>query len=287
MIRVGDVVKVTGATIDRCGNQKEYFAIGTICKVIGVEEKRNDKEELIFGIWPSGEKTPLSSFGFSVLYPESSLEKEHIERKDAIFQNEEVTLLQEAIESLKKLIELGTTVTHTIQLSTLQPGETFKIGKHDFIVLEQMPGQTAVISKGFIAEKVVFDEETTDYNNSNLKKTIETEIQPVIEKEVGADNLVEHEVDLTTVDMQKTNNNCRCKVRPITFDEARKYNDFLPNEDLDDCWWTCTPWSSSARGWKYRMSVVSPSGDFSGSGCDYDFGVRPFCILKSDIFVAK
>lgn len=30
-----------------------------------------------------------------------------------------------------------------VELSTLNPGETFKIGKHDFVALEQMPSQTA------------------------------------------------------------------------------------------------------------------------------------------------
>ena len=40
-----------------------------------------------------------------------------------------------------------------VQLSELQPGETFKIGEHDFIVLEQnvCNGTTNVISKGFMA----------------------------------------------------------------------------------------------------------------------------------------
>lgn len=38
-----------------------------------------------------------------------------------------------------------------VQLKELQPGETFKIGEHDFVVLEQRPGQTAVISKWFMA----------------------------------------------------------------------------------------------------------------------------------------
>lgn len=174
-----------------------------------------------------------------------------------------------------------------VELSTLNPGESFKIGEHDFIVLEQMQRQTAVISKGFMAKDVVFDEETTDYNNSNLKKVIETEIQPIIANNVGSDNIVEHEVDLISVDMQEKYDKCKCKVRPITFDEARKYNDFLPNKDLNDWWWTCTPWSTWKRGWEYRVTVVSPSGCIVDGSWYGDYGVRPFCILKSNIFVSK
>lgn len=119
-----------------------------------------------------------------------------------------------------------------VKLSTLNPGDVFKIGEHDFIVLMQCREETAVISKGFMAENVKFDEDLRNYKESNLKKVIENQIQPVIEKEVGSKNLIEHEVDLTSVDMQDEFGGFKCKVRPITFDEARLYNNLLVNKTL-------------------------------------------------------
>ena len=174
-----------------------------------------------------------------------------------------------------------------VELSTLAPGDVFEIGKNDFIVLEQMSFESKVISKDFMAENIVYDEDSRDYNESNLKKVIEDEIQPIIESEVGENNLVEHTVELTSVDMQHEFDDCKCKVRPITFDEARKYNNLLPNKDLDDWWWTCTPWSTAERGCKYSIAVVSSAGSVNSSGCDGSGGVRPVCILKSNIFVSK
>ena len=174
-----------------------------------------------------------------------------------------------------------------VQLSTLNPGEAFKIGEYDFIVLEQCGERAAVISKGFMAENVKFDEDSRNYKESNLKKVIENQIQPVIEAEVGAKNIIEHCVDLTSVDMQDEFGGFRCKVRPITFDEARLYNNLLVNKNLNDWWWTCTPWSTGDRGWKYSIAVVAPSGCIRGCGYDDCFGVRPFCIFKSNIFVSK
>lgn len=174
-----------------------------------------------------------------------------------------------------------------VQLSELKPGETFKIGKHDFIVLDHIGNTAKVISKGFMAENVVFDRNSKNYNTSNLKKVIERDIQPVIEAEVGAENIVEHSVDLTSVDMQSEYKDCTCKVRPITFNEARRYNDLLVNKNLDDWWWTCTPWSTKDRGREYSMAVVAPPGCIDGYVCDSRRGVRPFCILKSNIFVSK
>lgn len=174
-----------------------------------------------------------------------------------------------------------------VKLSTLAPGDVFEIGKNDFIVLEQMSFETKVISKDFMAENIVYDEDSRDYNESNLKKVIEDEIQPIIESEVGENNLVEHTVELTSVDMQHEFDDCECKVRPITFDEARKYNNLLPNKELDDWWWTCTPWSTEERGCSYSITVVSSAGYINSYVC-YDLnGVRPVCILKSNIFVSK
>lgn len=176
-----------------------------------------------------------------------------------------------------------------VQLCKLHPGDTFKIGDHDFIVLFQddFTKTTRVISKGFMAENIEFDEDTRDYSKSNLRKVIEEDIQPIIEAEVGAENIVEDSVDLTSVDMQHEFESCTCKVRPITFDEARKYNDLLVNNELNDWWWTCTPWSTAERGWKYSIAVVASSGGIGSGRCDGDGGVRPFCILKSNIFVSK
>ena len=174
-----------------------------------------------------------------------------------------------------------------VQLSELEPGETFKVGDNDFIVIEHTDDGTKVISKGFMKENVTFDNDTRDYNKSYLKSVIEEEIQPLIEQEVGAENLVEHIVDLSSVDMQNEFGECRCKIRPITFDEARRYNNFLPNKDLDDWWWTCTPWSTEERGCKCLIAVVSSSGDLRSNCCYGYVCVRPVCILKSNIFVSK
>lgn len=192
----------------------------------------------------------------------------------------EIEVLEKTLGEFKKSME-------KVELSTLNPGETFKIGEHNFIVLEQTDGQTKVISKAFMAKNIQFDRNTRDYNKSNIKKLIEEDIQPLIEKEVGAENLVEHIVNLTSVDMQNEFNPCRCKVRLITFDEGREYNDLLVNEDWDDWWWTLTPWSTEERGWSSSITVVSSSGGFLRDGCSLSRGVRPFCIFSSSIFESE
>lgn len=176
-----------------------------------------------------------------------------------------------------------------VKLCELHPGDTFKIGDHDFIVLDQneYAETTAVISKGFMEEDIVFDDDTRDYSKSNLRKVIEGDIQPIIEAEVGEENIVENYVDLISVDMQEEFSRFKCEVRPITFDEARKYNDLLVNNELNNWWWTCTPWSTAERGWEYSIAIVASSGNIYLRSYYVNGGVRPFCILKSNIFVSK
>lgn len=192
----------------------------------------------------------------------------------------------EAARALVKMLE-EREQSNKVKLESLKAGETFCIGEDDYIVLEQHEGKTKVISKDFIAEDRKFADDTVNYKTSGLRKCIEAEIQPTIENEVGAENLVEHRVSLETVDGQNDYGELTCKVRPITFDEARKYNNLIVNNDLDDWWWTCTAWTSPNREYNRSIAVVLPSGLIDYVNCYGGLGVRPVCILKSNIFVSK
>lgn len=173
-----------------------------------------------------------------------------------------------------------------VELSKLSAGDAFKIGSHDFIVLEQNGPVTAVISKNLMAENEKFGN-SRNYKESNIRRIIEEDILPEIESEIGTDNIIEHEVDLTSVDMQDEFGTYKCKMRPITFDESRQYNNLIVRKELPGWYWTCTPWSTEERGWNCSVSVVSPSGSIYNRSYGCDIGVRPFCILKSHIFVSK
>ena len=193
----------------------------------------------------------------------------------------------EAARELVKMLE-EKEKAEKVELSTLELGDTFKMAGHDFIVCEHdywEKGYTAVICKDLWAENVKFGD-SRDYNKSNVKAIMD-KVAEEIEKEVGAGNILEHDIEFTSVDMQNEFGSCVCKARPISFDEAREFNDRIVNTDLPDWYWTLTPWSTEERGYIYSIAVVSPRGSFINYYY-YDFnGVRPFCILKSNIFVSK
>lgn len=174
-----------------------------------------------------------------------------------------------------------------VMLKDIPVGGKFDTGIGRFIVLEQKKDCTAVITEGLYREDVKFDGACTDYKKSSLRELCEGEILNEFSDEFGEENICTNEAGLVTVDGQEVFGKLLTKVRPLTFDEAREYNDLLVNKDLPDWYWTCTPWSTKERGWDYSVAVVSPSGCIGYDDYVLGSGVRPFCILKSNIFVSK
>lgn len=195
---------------------------------------------------------------------------------------------KEILQKAKELVELLEKQERTgnVELSTLKRGEVFQTtGKRKYKVLERYGDTTKIISLDLVKENVEFGD-TSDYKKSNVKKLCDTEILKDFEKEFGAGNIETHTADIITADGQRLGT-VDCKIRPITFDEARRYTDITPNNDLNDWYWTLSPWSTEERGWKKSITIVSPSGYVSYSNYYYVYGVRPVCILKSNIFVSK
>ena len=195
---------------------------------------------------------------------------------------------KEILQKAKELVELLEKQEETVkvELSTLKRGDVFQTtGKRKYKVLEQYGDKAKIISLNLVKGNVKFGD-NTDYNKSNVKELCDTEILKDFEEEFGAENIEKHTVDIITVDGQKVGS-AECKIRPITFDEVREYTDITPNKSLSDWYWTLSPWSTKDRGWENSLSVVSPSGEVYYCYCDYGYGVRPVCILKSNIFVSK
>lgn len=194
----------------------------------------------------------------------------------------------EILKKAKELVELleKQEKTGKVALSMLKRGDVFQTTeKRKYKVLEQYEDTTKIISIDLVKENVGFGD-TSDYKTSKVKKLCDTEILKDFEKEFGAENIETHTADIITVDGQKFGS-VKCKIRPITFDEVRRYTDITPNPCLNDWYWTLSPWSTEERGWRKNLAVVSPSGVVGDCYCNGSCGVRPVCILKSNLFVSK
>ena len=171
-----------------------------------------------------------------------------------------------------------------VMLKDIPVGGKFDTGIGRFIVLEREKDYTAVITDELYREDVKFDDDCTDYKKSSLRELCEGEILNEFSDEFGEENICTNEAGLVTVDGQEVFGKLLTKVRPLTFDEAREYNELLVNKDLPDWYWTCTAWSTEERGWPYSVAVVSPSGRIDRNSYDDCRGVRPVCIFSSSIF---
>lgn len=158
--------------------------------------------------------------------------------------------------------------------------------KYEFIVLDRSKETVALLLKDLLIEETAFGS-NNDYRGSKVEAICD-DFANKIESIVGADNLIEHTVDLTADDGLNDYGKIKKKMSLLTAEKARRFVDKLDKYKLDKWWWLSTPYSTSNHGNTLWIKCVSPSGCISsGSGNYGRGGVRPFCILKSNIFVSK
>ena len=167
-----------------------------------------------------------------------------------------------------------------------EDGETAKIGEYEFIVLEKDAYRVALLLKDTLCD-MKFDSKCNNFAESNIREYLD-EFADKLADLVGEDNIVEHTVDLTSDDGLKCYSSCDCRVSLLT---AQMYRDNVYTIDkykVDKWWWLATAYSTSKHGDTTCVKCVSPSGFMFNNNCNYCVnGVRPFCILKSNIFVSK
>lgn len=189
-------------------------------------------------------------------------------------------------DQVKQIVDAyGNGRTNQIQLSEVPVGETFRIGEHEFIVLEQAEGQAAAILKGLLDETTFGS--NNNYDGSNVDKAC-CNFAEKLSALVGEENLLTHTVDLTSDDGLKDYGTIQRRVSSITAEMYRRFVDILDKYKPDEWWWLATPFSTEKHENSNWVKCVSPSGYvFNDLYYNCDYGVRPFCILKSTIFVSR
>lgn len=175
--------------------------------------------------------------------------------------------------------------TNLTELGKIDPGTVVKAGKFEIIVLEHLKEGTAILFKDCIEGRKTFDSNSGNWISSNLRNFLNTDFYKQLSAEIGAENIVEHTVDLTTVEGSKKFGAVQDKVSLLTCHQFSKYHDTLTKFKPDKWWWLCTP--IDVPNYEDCARAVNYYGIVNYSHCYDDGGVRPFCILKSNIFVSK
>lgn len=194
-------------------------------------------------------------------------------------------VLQEQINELRNKVAIleATNKVRKIPVG-LGIGDTFEIAGINWKILD-------ITEKGYmcLADKLEnsmeFDERSSDWEGSQLRKYLNTEFFEKIADEIGEENIITFNRDLTSLDGQTEYGECEDMVSLLTIDEYRKYRKLIPNTNF--YWWLISPWSTPCNDWNKSVTVVAPAGVINYCSCDGDYGVRPVCIFSSLIFESE
>ena len=184
----------------------------------------------------------------------------------------------------KQLKQLGFSIEPIATLSA--DGKIAKIGDYEFIVLNKTEETVELLLKNILCEKR-FDNACNNFANSEIRKYLENFADKIAEI-VGEENIVEHTVDLMADDGLKCYGSCKARMSLLTTQMYRDHVYTIDEFKVDNWWWLATAFSAPKHRDSNWVKCVSPVGDIRGDSYNDNLnGVRPFCILKSNIFVSK
>lgn len=193
--------------------------------------------------------------------------------------------LEERVAELEKQMQKITGAKSMHIGNGLGIGDTFELAGLTWEILD-------ITDKGYMCladrleESMEFDSDSNDWRNGDLREYLNGDFIEELSEAIGEDNIIPFQRDLLSLDGQTEYGTCEDKVSLLAVDEYRKYRSLIPNTD-EYWWWLITPWSTPCNDYKTSVAVVSSSGYICNFICDYNFGVRPFCIFSSAIFESE
>ena len=130
---------------------------------------------------------------------------------------ENLKTLNEAYEQLKKKYQKP------------EIGKTIEVAGIKWLVLDKLEKGYLVISDEFYGKSREFDTYCNNWDSSDLRQELNTELRRKIEEAVGEGGLLKFTRDLLSMDGQTEYGSCEDYVSLISVDEYRKYRKLLPN----------------------------------------------------------
>ena len=160
-------------------------------------------------------------------------------------------------------------------------GSEFRVGDYLCNILDYIEDTAVLLCSDFV-EYMRFDDQKASYLESDVRQYLNTAVYDEVARLVGAENIVEHYVDLTSDDCS-TVDGVTERVSLITKDQYRRYRTKIP---LSGWWWTAT--SRGDPDDNCTVCCVRADGEISEFDCDRsNGGVRPLITVKAAILLAK
>lgn len=171
-----------------------------------------------------------------------------------------------------------------MKYAEVKENTTITVADTEFIVLEKQDDKVLCLTRYLAFEDEKFDKSSNNYAISDVKEKLDNEFLPKLIEAVGADNILDVDIDLTSDDGLDDYGSVKDKVGLLTDSMYRKYNRIIENYPVDDWWWLATPYSTPHRGYSSLVRCVGRSGILNYDFCYDGYVVRPFCIFSSAIF---
>ena len=168
-----------------------------------------------------------------------------------------------------------------------EPGDIVTLAGTRFVVLdiECCPGSCEPESLLLLALESVGESEfgsSNNYAESDLKKAVDKWLEDMGKRGLDNAKLISREIDLTTLDGSGCYGKLSVKAAPLTLDEARLYEAFIPNAER---WcWLATGWSGPSKSDGDYALRVSADGVWFNYLCSHSCGVRPALKVPSILF---
>ena len=167
----------------------------------------------------------------------------------------------------------------------LKPGDIFKDIDGDewiFLFCETETGNVAILKKTLLT-KMKFGKDN-NYDGCEIDKYLCNTYLKELERKFGKENIVEHEVDLLSLDGEDDYGVIKRKVSIPTFDMYR-HNKKAIKKYIDKWFWLATPDSTPSGCSSDDVRYVCSCGDVSCGWYDSGVGaVRPFLFLNGKMF---
>ena len=180
-----------------------------------------------------------------------------------------------------------------MRLAEVKQGEAFRTsdGKY-FFVLEQSELGTKIMSVFDFIHFVYKFGNTNNFNESDINALLKKEEEKLNDEFCG--KLISHSISLDTLDGQNEFGKWEGKLRILSFDEARQYNDIITlamnkhNHLLtqpDSRAWLLTPWTTRSRDHNNFIMVMNTKKGIISKERSFDklmIGVYAVCIVNPD-----
>ena len=166
--------------------------------------------------------------------------------------------------------------------NNLKSGDVFKdIDGDEWILLYRKESEIGILRKEFLKEMKFGS--NNNYNGCDVDKYLCNTYLPELERKFGKENIVEHEVDLLSLDGENDYGVIKRKISLLTFDEYRR-NKKAIKKYINKWFWLATPNSTPSGYGSDSVRYVGSCGVVGYGWCDGCRAVRPFLILKDSVF---